>query len=107
MYVSDLLHLSCRAHLLLGHYDDAIAACEKANARFYWWIPNLYLIAAYAQKGDMAKAEAAKEEVLKRQPGYTISRLKQMQKPSNNPTFVQQRETHLYPGLRKAGIPEQ
>ena len=103
---ADLLYLRCRAHLLLGRYADAIAACEQAGALNYWWLAQVYLVAAYAQNGDLDKAAAAKVELLRRQPGMSIERLKQLQRPYNNPTHVQQREAYLSPGLKKAGFPE-
>jgi len=103
---SDFLYMRSEAHLYLGHYDDAIKSCEHASALDYWWLAQIYLIAAYAEKGDMAKAMAAKEELLKCSPGLSISRIKEFWKHQTNATVVQQRETHLYPGLRKAGMSE-
>jgi tetratricopeptide (TPR) repeat protein len=93
------------AHLVLGHYDDAIADCEKAVAVQDLWLRRAYLVAAYAQKGDMAKAAAAKTELLKQQPNISIARLKELGF-SDNPVYLQQREDHMYTGLRKTGIPE-
>jgi class 3 adenylate cyclase/TolB-like protein/tetratricopeptide (TPR) repeat protein len=104
--VSNCLQYQCLAHLLLGHYDDAIATCNKAQALDDSWLRRTLLIAAYAQKGDTEKAAAAKAELLKRRPDMSIALLKGLQ-VSDNPVYVQQRETHLYAGLRKAGIPEQ
>jgi tetratricopeptide (TPR) repeat protein len=101
-----LLHFRCRTHLLLGHYDDAIHDCELAAARESWFGPRVWLTAAYAQKGELAKAQAAKGELLKRNPGYSIARAKSS-RMSDNSTYLQQAETHLYAGLRKAGIPDE
>ena len=97
--------LRCRAYQALGRYDDAIAACEKSVAGDDWWLVHAYLVAAYAQKGETAKAEAEKVILLKQQPGVTIADLKAL-RLSNEPAYLQQTETHLYAGLRKAGIPE-
>jgi TolB-like protein len=99
------LGYQCRSHLVLGHYDDAILACEKSLALEDLWGPYLYLVAAYAQKGDLAKAAAAKTELLKREPGMSIARIKAL-KISDNPIYQQQFETYIFAGLRKAGIPE-
>jgi len=99
------LLIRCRAYQALGRYDDAIAACEKSVAGDDWWLVHAYLVAAYAQKGETAKAEAEKMILFKQQPGVTIADLKAM-RLSNEPAFLQQTETHLYAGLRKAGIPE-
>ena len=38
--------------------------------------PFILSLPAYAQRGDIAKAAAAREEVLRRVPGYTISILR-------------------------------
>ncbi len=98
--------MRCRAYQALGRYDDAIAACEKSVVGQDYWIPHAYLVAAYAQKGETAKAEAEKIILLKQQPGLTIADLKAL-RLSNEPAYLQQTETHFYAGLRKAGIPEQ
>ena len=80
-------------------------ACEKSLALEDFWAGYLYLAAAYAHKGDLAKASVAKTELLKRRPDMSIARFK-ARKLSDNPIFQQQTETHIYAGLRKAGIPE-
>jgi tetratricopeptide (TPR) repeat protein len=96
----------CRASLALGRYGDAISACEKDIALDNWWLPNVYLLAAYAQNGDAANVAAAKVMALRLRPGLSISDLKALWS-SNSPDFVQQTEAQLLAGLRKAGIPEQ
>ena len=100
------LRVACRAYLALGRYDDAIGACEKSAAEDEYWVVHAYLAAAYGQKGEIAKAAAAKAEALKRTPKLTIKWLKDLQL-SDNAIFQQQNETHFYPGLRKAGVPEE
>ena len=70
------------------------------------WVVHLYLVAAYAHEGEVAKAEAAKAALLRRRPGFSIADHKRAGY-SNEPAYLQQNETHLYSGLRKAGIPEQ
>jgi len=101
------LQLQCSAHLNLGHYDQAIAACVKGLALDDFWLKYLFLLGAYAQKGDMLKAEAVKVELLKRKPDVSIARLKNGPQVWANPLYQQQREANLYAGLRKVGIPEQ
>jgi tetratricopeptide (TPR) repeat protein len=92
---------ACRAHLLLGQYEQAIAACEKAKGLDGEdWMIDLFLVAAYAHNGDTAKAE-----VLRRVPGYTIARLKS-RGYSLNPDYIRLAEDQWYSGLRKAGFPE-
>ena len=100
-------YFMCRGNLMLGRYAEAVSGCEKAAALDpLSWQNQLQLVAAYAQNGDLAKAAVTKDELLKRQPGYTIAK-DRARLFSNHPAFVKQIETHLYPGLRKAGIPEQ
>ena len=100
-----IMQFQCRANLSLGRYDDAIAACERSTALQDYWIPHLYLVAAYTQKGDAAKAAAEKAELLKQQPDMSIARLKAI-RISNNPDWAEQTETYLFAPLRKVGIPE-
>ena len=97
--------LTCKSYLYLGRYDDAVTACEKSAGLNNSWIDQVYLTAAYAQRGDAAKAKIAKDELLKLQPGYTIERYRQTWY-SGTPAFFDLVEKHLAAGLRKAGIPE-
>jgi adenylate cyclase len=96
----------CRASLALGYYDDAIAACEKSIALDNWWMPKVYLLAAYAQNGDATNVAAAKAMALRARPGLSISDLKALWN-SYSPDFIQQTEAQFLAGLRKAGVPEQ
>jgi len=95
----------CRAYVALGRYDDAVAACERQVALDDWWLSHVYLLAAYAQKANTNRTEAEKTALLKLRPGFSIADFK-AQRFSDNAAFWQQTETHLFPGLRKAGIPE-
>jgi class 3 adenylate cyclase/TolB-like protein len=95
----------CRAHLALGHYGEAIAACEKGIAFDDWWLPNVYLLAAYAQLGDAAHVAATRAVALRLRPGLSISDLKALWYP-DSPDSVVQTEGQLLAGLSKAGIPE-
>jgi tetratricopeptide (TPR) repeat protein len=96
---------TCKSYLYLGRYDDAVTACEKSAGLNNSWIDQVYLTAAYAQKGDAGKAKIARDELLKLQPGYTIERYRQTWY-SGTPAFFDLVEKHLAAGLRKAGIPE-
>ncbi|HEU0198905.1 MAG TPA: winged helix-turn-helix domain-containing protein [Burkholderiaceae bacterium] len=100
------MRLRCRAHLLLGRYRDAVAACEKAVPFDDTWITHLYLTAAYSHEGEVAKAEAAKAALLQRRPGFVIADIR-AGRFSDVPAYWEQVETHVFAGLRKAGIPEQ
>jgi len=103
--VGNSLQLQCSANLNLGRYDAAIAACERGLGLDDDWLKYVFLLGASAQKGDMVKVEAVKRELLKRQPDISIAQLK-APRIWANPAYQQQREAHLYAGLRKAGIPE-
>jgi DNA-binding winged helix-turn-helix (wHTH) protein/tetratricopeptide (TPR) repeat protein len=99
------LFQACRAHLLLGQYELAIAECERAkgvNALGGW--VDLHLAAAYALRGDTARAATEKAEVLRLQPGRTIANLKNVD--SLHPDYVRLSDETIYAGLRKAGFPE-
>ena len=97
--------LACHAHVHLGQYEEAIAECERAVAgsNNYWTY--LDLAASYAETGDMARAQAAKEQLMKIVPEFTISRLQAMG-ISDNPVWIEQINTRFIPGLRKVGVPE-
>lgn len=98
-------HFKCKADLFLGRYSEAVSACEKAATENDWWLNQVYLSAAYAQHGDIAKAVKAKDAVLQQQPGYTIERYRRTYAASP-PQFLEQVEQHLATGLRKAGLPD-
>lgn len=99
----------CRATLALGRYDDAIDACEKAASAgdlYYRRLSvHMYLAAAYALQGNGARVQSEKVKLLA-WPGASIAKFKATP-ISDVPAYLQQTETHLYAGLRKAGIPEQ
>jgi TolB-like protein/tetratricopeptide (TPR) repeat protein len=103
---AETMRVGCRAHLALGHYEDAIKLCERASALTDDYPIYLFLTAAYAQRGEMAKALTAKAQLLKLQPGYTIARFRTL-RMSDEPAYWQQAEAHILSGLRKAGLPEQ
>ena len=98
-------HFTCKAQLFLGRYDEAVASCEKASAENNGWLNLVYLCAAYAQHGDVAKAVAAKDALLKQKPGYTIAQYRATYQ-SATPPFFELVDRHLGTGLRKAGLPE-
>jgi len=102
---SYLANSNCRANMALGHYDDAIAACERSASLGDSWSEHVYLVAAYSLQGNSAKAQVERTKLLTQRPGLSISELKAL-KTSDVPEYLQQIEAHLYAGLRKAGIPE-
>jgi class 3 adenylate cyclase/tetratricopeptide (TPR) repeat protein/TolB-like protein len=103
---SGSIEMVCDAHVLLGEYEQAIAACERVRAfsvNERW--PYYDLLAAYTQLGDKAKAENALKDVLRVAPDVTISGLKNTD--STNADYLRLAEKHFYSALRRAGIPEQ
>ena len=102
---SDYLFMACHAYIHLGRYKEGIDACERAVAtdNDYWVF--LDLTAAYANTGDAARAAAAKAQLMKRVPDFTISRLEAKQF-SNHPVWIDEIRKHFITGLRKAGVPE-
>jgi tetratricopeptide (TPR) repeat protein len=99
------LIVRCHANLALGRYDEAISDCEGSAAQDDSWWAHALLTAAYAQKGDGGKAAIEKAALLRQRPQTTIARLRD--DGSDHPLYAQQREAHIYAGLRRAGIPEQ
>jgi hypothetical protein len=94
------VRFKCRAHLDLGQYDEAISACEKGLALDPDWMNYLWLVAAYTQKGEAVKAMAAKAELMKEEPNFSIARYRTFS------TITPPSETNVLGALRKAGIPE-
>jgi adenylate cyclase len=99
------MNIACEANVLLGKFADASQACAKAAALENWRQNQVWLIAALAQLGDRVALDAAKAELLRKQPGFTVSGFR-LQDRSRHPVWVRQAEENLYAGLRKAGLPE-
>jgi tetratricopeptide (TPR) repeat protein/TolB-like protein len=93
----------CYAHLLLGQPDRAIQACEKSIGYYDFWATHSFLVAAFANKGDMERAADAARALQKGAPGYTIARARRY---SEVPEFVALAEKYWFTGMRKAGVPE-
>ncbi|GAB4480381.1 MAG: adenylate/guanylate cyclase domain-containing protein [Burkholderiaceae bacterium] len=99
------LNMRCRALLYLGRYAEAIDACQRATTSAADWPDYMLLTAAYAMSGDMARAAQARAELLRREPRFSIRWVRALSgEPA--PRAAQQREQHLFAGLRKAGIPD-
>jgi TolB-like protein/Flp pilus assembly protein TadD len=103
--VADLLQRQCAAYVLLARYQEAVPVCEKSAALGGDVFTYIYLTAAYAQRDENVKALAAKGQLLKLWPDFALSRWK-LVIPSDRPVYWQQVESHLFPGLRKVGVPE-
>jgi len=99
------MNVACEAYVLLGRFKDAAESCSKAAALQNWAQNQVWLIAALAQLDDRSTLDAAKKELLRKQPGFTIGGFRS-QARSTNPVWVKQADENLYAGLRKAGLPE-
>ena len=99
------LFLWCHVKVHLARYGEAIADCERAVAsdNDYWIY--LDLTAAYAETGDMTRAAAARAELMKRVPDFTLSRF-DAKRFATHPVWIEEIRTRFIPGLRKAGVPE-
>ncbi len=67
---------------------------------------HIYLTAAYAQKGDMARAADAKATLLRLSPLLTLEALKPHSGKPDVQRFREQWDKHVIAGLRRAGISE-
>ena len=99
------MNIACEANVLLGRFKDAAETCSRAAALENWSQNQVWLIAALAQSDDRSALDAAKKELLRKQPGFTIGGFRSQDR-SRNPVWVKQADMNLYAGLRKAGLPE-
>jgi DNA-binding winged helix-turn-helix (wHTH) protein/TolB-like protein len=105
--VAYLMRQKCKVYSYMGQYEKAIPTCEKAATLKEMESPYLFLTADFAQLGEMDKAASAKTRLLKLDPGFSIARFKPGAAAiAPNPVWLQQAETSVIAGLRKAGIPE-
>ena len=100
--VGVMLNYRCRALLMLGRYDEAIESCERGLAFAPDWPDYMLLTAAYAHKHDMARAHAAKAELMRLHPHFTL----RWHAAVSGSVRARQLEPTVYAGLRKAGVPE-
>jgi class 3 adenylate cyclase/TolB-like protein/Tfp pilus assembly protein PilF len=103
--VSVHLNMRCRALLYLGRYAEAIDACQRAMASAPDWPDYMLLAAAYAMAGDASRAAAAREELLRLEPRFTIRWLRD-RSGRLAPRAIEARDRYLVTGLRKAGVPD-
>ncbi|MDQ2963563.1 MAG: hypothetical protein M3R31_10475 [Pseudomonadota bacterium] len=97
---------ACMAHVLLRAYEEAIAECERVETDWDNWYRHANLAAAYAMRGDGAKAAQAKDRLLKAVPTFAIARYEARFHPSLTPEAKALDKSHFFAGLRKAGVPE-
>ena len=91
------------AKILLGDYEGAVedsrTALRLPNSLFR---QNTFLVSALGHLGRAEEAELAKEELLRRQPNFTISWYRKL-----SPGIVNEYNEKIVEGLRKAGLPEE
>ncbi len=94
--------------LLQSHTDQALSWLEKANSEN----PRLpfvhaYLAAAYALKGDTERARTALAEAQRLSPTYANLAIVKKSILFEEPEIRSLAEATYFPGLRKAGLPEE
>ena len=91
------------AHLFRAEYSEAADWARRSirvpNAQYWAWA---HLVAAEGHRGDETEIAAARSDLLKRKPGFTVefarSRLFYLKLPGQLETYID--------GLKRAGIPE-
>ena len=85
-----------------GFYEEAIEAMKQSETRFGFSVPRqAFLIASYIKLGRKKEARAAAQELLKRNPKFSLSSWK-YGRNYKNPADVDR----LYSALSKVGLPE-
>jgi adenylate cyclase len=95
----------CHAYMHLSRFRDAITWCEKSDSIVPYFFSLADLVAAYAAIGEPEKAAAAKAQLLKLKPEFSITWYKNL-KLSDNPVWEKEIEENIYAWMRKAGVPE-
>jgi len=73
--VTLILKMEGEAYHVLGQYEEALKAFERARAADPKSVPpHVFLALTYADMGRMGEAHAAAQEVLKLQPNFTVKR---------------------------------
>jgi tetratricopeptide (TPR) repeat protein len=97
----------CRAHNLLGRWEQAITWCDKAVAAN---LPDsgalVDLAAANAWAGRDKEAKDAVARLQKARPGFTLQKLDAADQWTDDPTFKAQ-WARIVEGVRKAGLPDE
>ena len=90
------------AHLLMGNYEDAIAAFKAWGAADKISLPTLIMLThAYVESGRMEEARATVKKILRRSPKFSMkvpTRVLRYKDPA--------RKERMLANLRAAGVPE-
>ena len=97
-----------RCHLFLGHLDEAITLFEQVRTeRPAYWDIHMWLAGALAVKGDLDGARIELAEARRLKPEInSLNRWRKYHPWITSPQYRALRETTLYVGLRRAGLPE-
>lgn len=91
------------ALLHLGRDNEAVERLNQAvNGNPKSAFGRLFLASALGNAGRLDDAQIQVQELQRLRPGFTLT-LFRSREPSNDPTFLAQRE-HIYEGLRRAGF---
>jgi adenylate cyclase len=91
-----------RAQFMIGHYDESIAAWEKALQKNSDYLPAYaFLAACYSSLGRDAEATAEVKEVLRIDPKFNVESHAKLL-PYKNKTDIEREVS----ALRKAGLPD-
>ncbi len=96
----------CSAYIELGSYQDAVTSCERSASREEEWIVQVYLAVAYAQLGDMQRADAARQRAMQRRAVSVGWFKREFSQLTDDPTARELWNRNFAPGLVKAGFPE-
>jgi adenylate cyclase len=101
-YTWDYLYNKGRALYLLGRYDEAIQALEKARGRNENAMPvRLWLAASYVRAGQQDDAEWETEQIQMTNPAETLEHTRKSV-PISDPVLLEK----FLGDLRQAGLPE-
>ena len=101
LYPVIALHFLAEAHVVLGHFEEAVAVLKQRLARDSNSESSYALLAScYGHLGKIAESRAAWAEVMRIAPDFSIERRRRVLPFRNPGSFERQVE-----GLRKAGLP--
>jgi tetratricopeptide (TPR) repeat protein len=100
------------AHLHLGHDAEAMALARQGITIDDKYPFNYFVLAAaLGNRGELVQARETWSKFKTFPTSETLDTIAKWRtrdlSRSKNPTFLAQREKYLYPGLRKAGVPEE
>jgi adenylate cyclase len=101
LYPVITLHFLAEAHVVLGHFEEAVATLKQRLERDANSETSYALLAScYGHLGKIAESRAAWAELVRIAPDFSIERRRRVL-PFKNPDFFERQVE----GLRKAGLP--